>query len=120
MSQKHAFVVYSGENEPGKVYHALVYAKQAHQRGDQSEVYFAGSGTVWPEMLSDQTHPMHPLFNELLNAAVVSGASRNCAVAFGRDKRLESILQLIEGPEESLGQIDLLEKSDSGYKIWTF
>ena len=120
MSQKHVFVVYSGESEASRVYHALVYARQAHRRGDESRLFFAGAGSYWPEVL-DGDHPvMGDLFKELKDSGVIEGVTKNCAVAYGRDAATEKILPLLSGPEESKGQIDLLDYADRSYKIWIY
>jgi len=120
MSQKHVFVVYSGESDPSRVYHALVYARQAHRRGDESRLFFAGAGSYWPEVL-DGDHPvMGDLFRELKESGVIEGVTKNCAVAYGRAEGTEKILPLISGPEESKGQVDLLDYSDRDYKIWIY
>lgn len=120
MKQKQAFVVYSGAGEPGKVFHALIHAKQANLRGDEVELYFAGEGTAWPEKLTDKAHPMHELFMEMLNADVIEGASQNCAMVFGNEASAKAVCGLVKGPEESFGQIDILGKADAGFRVWLF
>ncbi|MFY9314408.1 MAG: DsrE family protein [Burkholderiales bacterium] len=120
MKQKHAFVVYSGAGDTGKAFHALIHAKQAHRRGDEVELYFAGEGTVWPEKLADAGHPMHGLFMEVRDAGAIAGACRNCAVAFGHEPGAQAACGLVQGPEQSFGQIDILGKSDAGFRVWLF
>jgi hypothetical protein len=41
-------------------------------------------------------------------------------VAYGRAESAEKILPLVSGPEESKGQIDLLDYADRDYKIWVY
>ena len=48
---KQVFVIYAGPGEAGRVFHALIYARQAHGRGDDVGVYFAAEGTYWPGTL---------------------------------------------------------------------
>lgn len=120
MKQKHAFVVYSGASELGKVFHALTHAKQANRRGDEVELFFAGEATAWPEKLAVKTHPMHELFMEVLNAGVIEGACQNCAVAFGNEASAKAVCGLVQGPAESFGQIDILGKADAGFRVWLF
>lgn len=83
MSQKHAFVIYAGASESGRVFHALTHAKQAHARGDNAEVYFAAEGTQWPGVLADASHPMHGLFDDMLRAKVVKGACKTARMPLG-------------------------------------
>lgn len=120
MPQKHAFIIYAGSSETGRVFHALTHAKQAHTRGDGAEVYFAAEGTQWPGRLAEKTHPMHALFDELLQANVVKGACENCANAFGNTGSAQAACGLVQGPQASFGQIDILGLEDSGWRVWLF
>lgn len=120
MSKKHAFVIYAGSGEPGRVFHALTHAKQAHRRGNAVEVYFAAEGTVWPGALADSVHPMHALFEEVLLAGVIKGACENCASAFGHTDSAQAACGLVRGSPESFGQIDILGLEDSGWRVWLF
>lgn len=117
---KHAFIVYAGENELGKAFHAMSHAKQAHARGDETELYFAAEGTAWPEILSHSEHPMHMLFSEINESGLIKGACENCAIAFDNNASAAKHVKLIKGPECSYGQIDILGLEDSGYRVWIF
>ncbi len=120
MSKKQAFIVYSGEKESGRVFHALTHARQASERGDTCELYFAAEGTVWPALLADIKHPMNELFGSLQSSSVIQGACENCAVAFGNDDAASKEVKLIKGPECSYGQIDILGLEDNGFRVWLF
>lgn len=120
MANKHVFVVYSGESDPGRVYHALVYALQAHRRGDEVRLFFAGDGTYWPEMLENNHPTMGEMFRELKERNVIEGVTKTCAMAYGRAEAAGKILPLVSGPEDSRGQIDLLDFADRSYRIWTY
>lgn len=120
MSKKHAFVIYSGQHEIGRVFHALTYARQARQRGDGAEVYFAAEGTYWPGVLAQPTHHMHALFEEVRRAGLVAGACHACAIAFGNEDSAGKACGLVQGNEASYGQIDVLGLEDAGWKVWLF
>jgi hypothetical protein len=120
MPQQHAFIIYAGANEPGRVFHALTHARQAHRRGDASAVYFAAEGTVWPGQLADAAHPMHALFDEVSRTGIVEGACENCARAFGHTESAQAACGLVRGAEASGGQIDILGLEDSGWRVWMF
>ena len=115
----HDFLVYSGPEATGRVFHAMIYAKQAHQRGDAAYVYFAAEGTAWPMVLADRQHPLHDLFAELLNARVIAGTCENCARSFG-NSAASDITSLVRGSEASFGQNDVLGFVDAGHRVWTF
>lgn len=120
MSHKHAFVVYAGPHETGRVFHALTHAKQAHARQDATELFFAAEGTYWPGALAKAEHPMHSLYADLLGAGVIKGACENCAIAFGNEKSAQAACGLVRGGNESYGQIDILGLEDAGYRVWLF
>lgn len=120
MSNKHAFIIYSGQNETGRVFHALTYAKQAHARGDVSEINFAAEGTYWPGVLTEASHSMHALFDEVRQAGLVNGACHKCAIAFGNADSAEQACGLVHGAEASYGQIDVLGLENAGWKVWLF
>jgi predicted peroxiredoxin len=118
--KKHAFVIYAGPNETGRVFHALTHAKQTYARGEDSEVYFAAKGTYWPGVLANAGHSMHSLFREMLEATVIKGACENCAAAFGHTDSASAACGLVRGSEASFGQIDILGLEDAGWRVWLF
>lgn len=120
LQKKHAFIIYAGSNEPGRVFHALTHAKQAHDRGDSVQVYFAAEGTYWPGVLAESSHSMYSLFKELLEAGTIKGACENCANAFGNTDSASAACGLVRGPDASFGQIDILGLEDSGWRVWLF
>ncbi len=121
MNGKHAFVVYAGANETGRVFHALTHARQAHGRaGGSAVLFFAAEGTYWPGVLADDTHPMHSLYASLSAAGVIRGACENCAIAFGHEQSARAACGLVRGGDASDGQIDILGLEDEGYRVWLF
>lgn len=116
--KKHAFIVYSGPTENGKVFHAMTHAKQADQRGDETHLYFAAEGTAWPDILANTEHPMNSLFNDISSKGVIKGACENCAIAFNNKDSAEKHVNLVQGPSCSYGQIDILGLEDEGFRVW--
>ncbi len=117
---KHAFIVYSGEKDIGKVFHAMIYAKQANSRGDKVELYFAAEGTALPDILAKKEHSMNSLFEDVNNDGIIKGACENCSIAFNTKDKVEKHMDLVKGPECSSGQIDILGLEDDGYRVWIF
>lgn len=117
---KHAFVVYSGKKDAGKVFHAMTHTKQASIRGDDVDLYFAGEGTSWPDILANTDHPMNELFEDIKEKGLIKGACKNCAIAFDNKASAEQHVSLITGPSCSYGQIDILGLEDDGYRVWLF
>lgn len=117
---KHAFIIYAGPAEAGRVFHALIHAKQAHLRGDTTAVFFAAEGTGWPGKLAAPDHNLHHLFTEVNRFGIIKGACENCSAAFGHTTTAQAACGLVRGPEASYGQIDILGLHDSGYRVWLF
>jgi sulfur relay (sulfurtransferase) complex TusBCD TusD component (DsrE family) len=117
---KHAFIVYAGPSETGRAFHALTHARQAHERGDESALYFAAEGTAWPALLAAPDHPLHGLFMFVRDTGVLRGACENCAAAFGHTASASAVCALVKGPAASHGQIDILGLHDAGFHVWIF
>ncbi len=45
--------------------HALLYAKQAHEKGADTELIFDGGGVEWAAALGKKEHRLHALYDEL-------------------------------------------------------
>lgn len=118
--KKHAFVIYAGPAETGRVFHALIHARQAQRRGDLSEIYFAAEGTGWPGRMAHPEHHLHSLFDDVRKLGAIKGACENCAVAFGNVDTAKAACGLVRGPVASDGQIDILGLHDAGFKVWLF
>src|SRR5262245_18896418 len=71
----------AGEESFGRAFNALALAAEAHQRGDDVNVVFAGTGTRWPAELSKLANPAHALYESV--RPLITGASRACAAVFG-------------------------------------
>jgi len=67
----------AGDEALARLINGLVLAQEARADGDEIEVAFIGTGTRWPERLTQLTHPANALYNAVRE--VVVGASRSCA-----------------------------------------
>ncbi len=117
---KHAFIIHASPAENGRAFHALTHARQAHERGDETALYFASEGTAWPALLAAETHPFHGLFAYARDNGVLKGACENCAAAFGHTASAGAVCTLVKGPAASYGQIDMLGLHDAGFHVWIF
>ena len=85
MTTKTAIVILSdpttGEESLGRAFNALAVAHELDAAGNDVVVHFSGTGTRWPEVLTDPTHPLHGLFEAVRHT--VKGASCGCAELFG-------------------------------------
>lgn len=65
----------------GRVVNAMVAVKEFKQAGDEVRLYFDGTGTRWPGVLSGKDHKANPLYESVKDR--VSGACLFCATVFG-------------------------------------
>lgn len=71
----------SGEEALGRVFNALASAHEMDAAGDTVTLQFQGTGTRWPALLDEPTHPAHDLYKAVRHT--VAGASCGCADVFG-------------------------------------
>ena len=110
-----------GDDALGRVFNALAAAKDFEERGDDVSVLFQGSGTRWPAVLADETHPAYSLYAALQGSIV--GASDACATVFAaRDGVTDAGLELIdENHIDGVGGLPSLARlSANGYAVPTF
>jgi len=65
----------------GRVVNAMMTAKEFKKAGDETRLYFDGTGTKWPSILSKKDHIAHELYESVRDIA--GGACLFCATAFG-------------------------------------
>ncbi|UPG85598.1 DsrE family protein [Luteibacter aegosomatis] len=85
----------AGEEALGRVFNALAAAYDFKAKGNEVRIYFHGTGTRWPEVLSSVNHPINVLF-EAVKASIV-GVSSGCADVFGaKDGAEKSGFKLVQ------------------------
>ncbi len=122
---KAAIVVLSdpnaGEEALGRVFNALAAAYDFKAKGSDVRIYFHGTGTRWPEVLSSVNHPINVLF-EAVKGSVV-GVSSGCADVFGAKQGAEaagfSLVQENMVPGTS-GLPSVADIAADGYTVLTF
>jgi hypothetical protein len=78
----------AGEEALGRAFNALALAQESIAAGDQVEVTFVGTGTRWPGVLSQISHPANGLYNAVRE--VIVGGSCGCAAVFGATESLQA------------------------------
>ncbi|MFG0320670.1 MAG: hypothetical protein ACF8XB_25580 [Planctomycetota bacterium JB042] len=76
------------EESLGRLFNALVLAKESKRHGDEVALVFAGAGTRWPGALAAPGHPARALYDEVRD--VVAGASCACADVWGASEDVEA------------------------------
>ena len=72
---------HAGDEALARLFNALALAYEADAAGDEVAITFIGTGTRWPEQLSQLGHPANARYNQLRH--LVKGASRSCSVRWG-------------------------------------
>ena len=70
-----------GDEALARVVNALALAHDAKANGDEAQIAFIGTGTRWPERLSQLGHPANALYNAVRELVV--GASCACTERWG-------------------------------------
>lgn len=112
----------SGSDEAlGRVFNALAFALECRKHNDDVVVEFIGTGTRWPGVLNDPSHPVHGLFKEVRN--VIRGASCGCAEFFGATESLQACEIPVVREHSLAGGPDLASFRRlvaDGYQVVTF
>lgn len=99
----------------GRVFNALVAAKEFEQAGDEVSLIFDGAGTKWPGVLADSQHTAHQTYQEVSD--VVAGACGFCAKAFEAEHSAgEAHVHLLD---EFEGHPSFRSLVDRGYAVIT-
>ena len=105
----------AGEDALGRMFNGLAAAYDFKQKGAEVGVYFQGTGTRWPGVLTNPEHPIHVLYKAVEDKVV--GVSCGCADVFGAREEVEKAgFDLItDNSVPSIAQI-----SADGYTVFTF
>ncbi len=122
MIMKTAIIVLSdpkaGTDEAlGRVFNALAMAREFKSAGETVQVLFAGAGTRWPAELNQASHPVHALYQQVLD--VVAGISCGCADVFGADDQGLARITTNAVPGTT-GLPSLLALQREGFQVLTF
>ena len=100
----------------GRVYNALVAAKEFRDAGDATAIYLDGAGTRWPAELAKPDHIAHTLYTDV--KGLVVGACGGCAAVFSAtDGAQAEGIALLEQFGVGVSYRDMLEQ---GYQVITF
>ncbi len=112
----------SGSEEAlGRLFNGLATAYDYKHRGDEVTILFQGTGTRWVEELGKPDHPVHDLFQAVVDK--VAGVSCGCADVFGATEEAETAgFDLIKdnAVPNTKGLPSLHRLVSDGYAILTF
>ncbi len=108
----------SGSDESlGRVFNALASAYDYKNAGKEVSILFQGAGTRWPEVLQEDDHPAHDLFEAVQDK--ILGISCACADVFGADTSGYDLIKDNSVPKTT-GLPSLSKLQEQGFNVLTF
>lgn len=111
---KHAFLLLSSPEMPGKFANPLTYAKQLDGAGHEVEVYFDGAATYWFDGIEGHPEPARKAYEAAKDADLIAGVCAHCATFKGVSEAVEAEGFDIEGTEH---EPDVATLVDAGYEL---
>lgn len=111
---KHAFLLLSSPETPGKFANPLTYAKQLDDAGHEVAVYFDGGATYWFAGLEDRPEPALEAYEAAKERGLIAGVCDHCATFKGVAEAVEAAGFEIEGEEHAPDTAALV---DEGYEL---
>jgi len=111
----------AGEEALGRMFNGLAAAYDFKQQGAQVGIYFQGTGTRWPGVLAESSHPAHALYLAVQDKVV--GISCGCADVFGaREEAEKSGFKLITDNQVpgTSGLPSIAQIAADGYAVFSF
>jgi hypothetical protein len=105
------------EESLGRVFNALAAAYDFKNAGKEVSIYFQGAGTRWPEVLQEESHPAHDLFEAV--ADKIEGISCACADVFGANTSGYDLIKDNSVPKTT-GLPSFSKLQDEGFNVLTF
>jgi hypothetical protein len=113
---KHAFLLLSHPDRPGKFANPLNYAAQLDEAGHEVAVYFDGAATFWFEDLDERPAPALEAYETAKERGLIAGVCDHCATFKGVAEAVEAEGFEIEGTEHAPDVAGLVE---DGYELHT-
>jgi hypothetical protein len=113
---KHAFLLLSPPEAPGKFANPLTYARQLDEAEHEVAVYFDGAATYWFADIGERPEPAQRAYNKAKERGLIAGVCDHCATFKGVAEAVEAEGFEIEGEEHAP---DVAALVDEGYEIHT-
>jgi predicted peroxiredoxin len=111
---KHAFLLLSSPDTPGKFANPLTYACQLDKAGHEVAVYFDGAATYWFDGIDEHPDPAVEAYREAKARGLIAGVCDHCATFKGVKAAVEAEGFEVEGTEHAPDVAGLEEK---GYEL---
>lgn len=111
---KHAFLLLSPPDNPGKIANPLEYATQLDEAGHDVVVWFDGGSTFWFEDLEDRPVPALDAYEAAKERDLIAGVCNHCATHKGVVEDVEAEGFEITGEDH---QPDVATLTEDGYEL---
>ena len=111
---KHAFLLLSDPENPGKFANPLTYASQLDDAGHEVAVYFDGAATLWFDGYEQWAGPAVEAYERARDAGLIAGVCDHCATAMDVVDAVEREGFEIDG---SAHAPDVAGLSEEGYEL---
>lgn len=113
---KHAFLLLSHPDRPGKFANPLTYACQLDEAGHEVAVYFDGPATYWFDGIDNRPNPAVEAYEQAKERSLIAGVCDHCATFKGVVDSVEAEGFEISGEEHAPDVATLIE---DGYELHT-
>jgi predicted peroxiredoxin len=111
---KHAFLLLSSPDNPGKFANPLTYAQQLAADGHEVVVYFDGAATNFFDGIEDRAPPAVEAYEGAKNSGLIAGVCDHCATVMEVVDAVEAEGFAIEDTEH---RPDTAALVDEGYEL---
>lgn len=113
---KHAFILLSPPETPGKLANPLTYARQLDDAGHDVAVYFDGAATYWFDGIDDHPTPALDAYEQAKERDLIAGVCDHCATFKGVAEAVEREGFEIDGTDHAP---DVARLVGDGYAVHT-
>jgi len=81
--EKIVILLFAGTDAPCRLQHAVLFARDAVQRGTEARIVLEGQAPQWLVPFAAGEHPLRSLFEKARGEGLIDGVCKACAAANG-------------------------------------
>lgn len=116
MAEKYLIIIHAGEQDVGRVYHALIYGQQLYFAGYEVKIFFDGFGGQWIPKLEEPDQIFHSVFKAIQSLGIIQGACKYCAKFFNVEEDVEKAGLSLEGGAQ-VDHLNIVKYVNDGYSL---
>ena len=112
--EKIIIMLFAGTDAPCRLQHAVLFARDAIQRGTEARIVLEGQAPQWLLPFAAGEHKLRPLFEKARSEGLIDGVCKACAAANGALEAAEQLdLPLLS---DAFGHVSLAKYVADGYQ----